>query len=126
MSSNTTLRPRLFLIPRLCCPQVTSLMAPFTPFFAEFLYQKLRVLSPVFGSGDPEAFGSAHSVHFIQLPRNGAATPEAAAAATLVTQEMAALQTVRSVSGVCVCVCGIRSRRRTRRTPRRLHPHTPL
>ena len=49
---------------------VTSIMSPFTPFFAEFLYQKLRKLSPNFGSSTagPEALGSAASVHFLQLP----------------------------------------------------------
>jgi isoleucyl-tRNA synthetase len=80
---------------------VTSVMSPFTPFFAEFLYLKLRRLSPNFGdttsSGHRAALGSAASVHFLQLPVVDASDGDAAAklaAAKVVSLEMAALQTV--------------------------------
>jgi isoleucyl-tRNA synthetase len=79
--------------------KVTSMMSPFTPFFAEFLYQKLRVFSPTYKTGNAahaEEFGAADSVHFLQLPTpEPNLSSEATEAATLVTLEMAALQTVR-------------------------------
>jgi isoleucyl-tRNA synthetase len=78
---------------------VTALMAPFTPFFAEVLYQKLRRLSPLAADNktpdsdsNSEQLGLAASIHFVQLPR-----PDAnhdAALAQLVTQEMVSLQLV--------------------------------
>lgn len=75
---------------------VTALMSPFTPFFAEVLYQKLRQLSPLAAAPqaqhDPEALGQAASVHFVQLPRPDAGHD--AARALAVTQEMASLQLV--------------------------------
>ena len=73
---------------------VTSIMSPFTPFFAEFLYQKLRRLSPNFRTAGPEAFGSAASVHFLQLPTVDATDAAGLEAAKVVSLEMAALQTV--------------------------------
>jgi isoleucyl-tRNA synthetase len=69
---------------------VTSVMSPFTPFFSEFLYQKLRLLHPSVGGKDKEAVGSSASVHFLQLPSVGEVDP----VAEVVSQEMAALQTV--------------------------------
>jgi len=51
---------------------MTLIMSPFTPFFAEYLYQHLRKLSPLFGNTDPsvpaDVFGKAASVHFLMLP----------------------------------------------------------
>lgn len=69
---------------------VTSVMSPFTPFFSEFLYQKLRMLHPARNGDDKEAIGSSASVHFLQLPSVATVDPQA----ELVTLEMAALQTV--------------------------------
>ena len=72
---------------------VTSIMSPFTPFFAEFLYQKLRRLHPdVNKKNAPEGVGSAESVHFLMLPK-----PDPNADTLLnarVALEMGALQTV--------------------------------
>jgi isoleucyl-tRNA synthetase len=68
---------------------VTSIMSPFTPFFSEFLYQKLRRLHPARNGSDKEALGSSASVHFLQLPSVDAVDPQA----EVVTLEMAALQT---------------------------------
>uniref|UniRef100_A0A7S2WSX5 isoleucine--tRNA ligase n=2 Tax=Rhizochromulina marina TaxID=1034831 RepID=A0A7S2WSX5_9STRA len=70
---------------------VASIMSPFTPFFSEFLYQKLRQLHPDFAKPDKEAMGSAQSVHFLTLPRPEAVDPGLNAR---VAEEMAALQTV--------------------------------
>jgi isoleucyl-tRNA synthetase len=79
---------------------VTSVMSPFTPFFSEYLYQKLRRLHPNYSPGGikagdkaaAEAMGSAESVHFLMLPRPD---PNADVALNVrVAQEMEALQTV--------------------------------
>jgi len=80
----------------------TSIMSPFTPYFAEVLYLKLRKFHPACEAqggqggqgGDPEALGSAKSVHFLQLPRNPPEKADFAATAALVSAEMSALQTV--------------------------------
>lgn len=45
------------------------IMAPFTPFFTEFLYQQLRTLVPVTEDMPVDAFGKAASVHFVMLPQ---------------------------------------------------------
>lgn len=51
---------------------MTVIMAPFTPFFSEFLYQHLRKLHPAYGSVDPtvavDSYGKANSVHYLMLP----------------------------------------------------------
>jgi isoleucyl-tRNA synthetase len=51
---------------------MTVIMAPFTPFFAEYLYQHLRKLHPFYRNTNPEipvdAFGKADSVHYLMLP----------------------------------------------------------
>lgn len=51
---------------------MTLIMCPFTPFFAEYLYQHLRKLQPLFGNTDPavplDALGKAASVHYLMLP----------------------------------------------------------
>lgn len=51
---------------------VTVLMAPITPFFAEFLYQHLRKLHPDYNNNSDavavDAVGKAASVHYIMLP----------------------------------------------------------
>lgn len=51
---------------------LTQVMAPFTPFFTEYLYQHLRKLHPNFGSTDPsvaiDTVGRAASVHYLMLP----------------------------------------------------------
>ena len=48
------------------------IMAPFTPFFAEYLYQHLRKLQPLYGNQDEavpkDAVGKADSVHYLMLP----------------------------------------------------------
>ena len=73
---------------------VAVLMGPFTPFFAEYLYQKLKVLHPAHSSGGaPDAIGSADSVHFIDLPTVNF-TPEQEQKSQIICQEMNALQVV--------------------------------
>jgi len=54
---------------------VSILMGPFTPFFAEFFYQHLRVCQPSFaeaanggGASNPVKPGKSDSVHFLPLP----------------------------------------------------------
>ena len=51
---------------------MTQIMAPFTPFFTEYLYQHLRKLHPNYGSTSPEvaidSFGRAESIHYVMLP----------------------------------------------------------
>lgn len=52
---------------------MTLTMAPFTPFFTEYLYQHLRKYLPLYGNTDPavpsDALGKAASVHFLMLPQ---------------------------------------------------------
>jgi isoleucyl-tRNA synthetase len=51
---------------------MTLIMSPFTPFFAEYLYQHLRKLTPYYKNTDPkipvDTMGKAESVHFLMLP----------------------------------------------------------
>ena len=51
---------------------MTITMAPFTPFFTEYLYQHLRKRLPLFRNSDPsipvDALGKADSVHYLMLP----------------------------------------------------------
>ena len=51
---------------------MTIIMAPFTPFFAEYLYQHLRKRLPLFNNSDAsvpaDAVGKSASVHYIMLP----------------------------------------------------------
>ncbi len=51
---------------------MTQVMAPFTPFFSEYLYQTLRKFQPLYGNTDPtvrdDVLGKADSVHFLMLP----------------------------------------------------------
>jgi len=53
--------------------KMTVIMAPFTPFFAEYLYQRLRKRIPEFGNANlpPDLMGNADSVHYIMLPQAG-------------------------------------------------------
>jgi isoleucyl-tRNA synthetase len=55
---------------------LTILMAPFTPFLAEFLYQNLRKVQPSYalaanggGTSNPVMPGKSDSVHFLRLPQ---------------------------------------------------------
>lgn len=52
---------------------MTVTMAPFTPMFAEYVYQQLRKLMPLYGNTDPsvpvDAPGKSDSVHFLMLPQ---------------------------------------------------------
>lgn len=52
---------------------VTVLMAPFTPFITEHLYQHLRKKQPSYEEGAPDTNptipGKSKSVHFLQLPK---------------------------------------------------------
>lgn len=50
--------------------EVSALMAPFTPFLTETMYQYMRAYHPNFNKSDadPTAFGSAESVHFLSIP----------------------------------------------------------
>ena len=49
---------------------MTTLMAPLTPYFAEWCYQRLRPLQPAYGDDEAaeDAVGKAASVHFLMLP----------------------------------------------------------
>jgi isoleucyl-tRNA synthetase len=51
---------------------MTLIMAPFTPYFSEYLYQALRKLQPLYGNTDAavpaDAMGKAESVHYLMLP----------------------------------------------------------
>ncbi len=48
---------------------VTRLMSPFTPFFSEWLYQRMRAFHPARNSEESQdVWGSAKSVHFLSLP----------------------------------------------------------
>mmetsp|Transcript_11619 Transcript_11619/g.14487 ORF Transcript_11619/g.14487 Transcript_11619/m.14487 type:complete len:256 (-) Transcript_11619:1743-2510(-) len=58
---------------------MARLMAPFTPFFAEFLYQKLRSRLPAYAKRDSlpaDMLGAADSVHFVELPKAVESSPE--------------------------------------------------
>lgn len=51
---------------------MATLMAPFTPFFAEFLYQRLRPRLPAFRdkkNRSADEVGSADSIHYVMLPQ---------------------------------------------------------
>jgi isoleucyl-tRNA synthetase len=54
---------------------MTTVMAPFTPFITEFFYQHLRKMQPSFaeaadggGSSNPVKAGKSDSVHFLGVP----------------------------------------------------------
>ena len=51
---------------------MSKIMSPFTPFFAEYLYQNLRKLLPLYGNQDSnvpvDSEGKAASVHYLMLP----------------------------------------------------------
>ena len=55
-----------------CWVTMTQVMAPFTPFFSEYLYQTLRKFQPLYGNTDPavrdDVLGKSESVHFLMLP----------------------------------------------------------
>eukprot|EP00624_Nannochloropsis_granulata_P007120 evm.model.NODE_6459_length_2755_cov_30.474047.1 len=78
---------------------MTVLMAPFTPFLTEFLYQHLRKLHPNSSSSTPfsssssslppDAIGKADSVHYVMLPMYDEARLNPAC-----EERMATLQTV--------------------------------
>jgi len=72
---------------------MTVLMAPFTPFLTEFLYQHLRKLHPNSSSSSsslpPDAIGKADSVHYVMLPMYDEARLNPAC-----EERMATLQTV--------------------------------
>jgi isoleucyl-tRNA synthetase len=55
---------------------VTTIMAPFTPFITEYFYQHLRKMQPSYidavngqGSSNPVMPGKSDSVHFLKLPQ---------------------------------------------------------
>jgi len=76
---------------------MTVLMAPFTPFLTEFLYQHLRKVHPnstpssssSSSSLPPDAIGKADSVHYVMLPMYDAERLNPAC-----EERMATLQTV--------------------------------
>eukprot|EP00611_Tribonema_gayanum_P029034 TRINITY_DN765_c3_g1_i2.p1 TRINITY_DN765_c3_g1~~TRINITY_DN765_c3_g1_i2.p1 ORF type:complete len:617 (+),score=242.77 TRINITY_DN765_c3_g1_i2:415-2265(+) len=74
----------------LCMSQV---MAPFMPFFSEYVYQRLRKLHPNYTPGDgangSSEVGAAQSVHYLMLPQHNAKLLNRQAEA-----DMAAMQTV--------------------------------
>ena len=53
-----------------------QIMAPFTPFFTEYIYQYIRKLHPSYQKTDDttvaiDSFGRADSVHYLMLPLPG-------------------------------------------------------
>jgi isoleucyl-tRNA synthetase len=48
---------------------MTVIMAPFTPFFTDFLYKHLRPMYPTTDTDAQDVFGRARSVHFVMLPQ---------------------------------------------------------
>lgn len=76
---------------------MTVLMAPFTPFLTEFLYQQLRRLHPNFNKPGlaPDALGAAESVHYLQLPAYDKDRLDEA-----IEEQMTTLQTVIEIGRV--------------------------
>ena len=76
---------------------MTQVMAPFTPFFSEYLYQTLRKFQPLYGNTDPavrdDMLGKADSVHFLMLP-----LPEEARMNKLAVDRFATLQQAKAYS----------------------------
>jgi isoleucyl-tRNA synthetase len=72
---------------------MTILMAPFTPFFAEYLYQHLRKVSVHYRNLDPsvasDVLGKADSVHFLMLPAVDAARVNPVAESRFQTLQLA-------------------------------------
>jgi len=74
--------------------EVTILMAPFTPFITEHLYQHLRKKQPSYdadssGNTNPPTIGKSDSVHYLQLPKYDESRLNAEA-----VDAMGALQTI--------------------------------
>mmetsp|Transcript_1517 Transcript_1517/g.4579 ORF Transcript_1517/g.4579 Transcript_1517/m.4579 type:complete len:1160 (+) Transcript_1517:35-3514(+) len=70
---------------------MASLMAPFTPFFAEYLYQRLRPRLPSFhdkANRPPDELGSADSIHYVMLPPRVEVAPSSADHAVLVGMKL--------------------------------------
>lgn len=53
-----------------CLVTLCRLMAPFTPFFTEYLYQNLRRIHPNYNNTEVpvDAIGRAESIHYVMLP----------------------------------------------------------
>lgn len=49
---------------------MTVIMAPFTPFFTEYIYQNLRKVHPDFNNSNApiDSFGRADSIHYVMIP----------------------------------------------------------
>lgn len=58
---------------------VTTLMSPFTPFFAEWVYQRMRAMHPARhdAAAPHDQWGSAASVHFLLVPEPDSARMQA-------------------------------------------------
>ena len=58
--------------------KMTILMSPFTPFFTEYLYQRLRARLPTFNnqSVSPDVIGKADSIHYVMLPTEDGPVPD--------------------------------------------------
>jgi isoleucyl-tRNA synthetase len=72
--------------------QMAQLMAPFTPFFTEWMYVRMRKIHPNFNAGDSVAvdtIGKAESIHFTILPEYDPSMIDAQK-----EQQMKTLQTV--------------------------------
>mmetsp|Transcript_47926 Transcript_47926/g.70957 ORF Transcript_47926/g.70957 Transcript_47926/m.70957 type:complete len:1172 (+) Transcript_47926:169-3684(+) len=74
---------------------VTIIMAPFTPFITEYLYQHLRKLQPSYndagnggGISNPILPGKSDSVHFLRLPSYDESRLNAAAVEAMETLQM--------------------------------------
>jgi len=80
---------------------VTRIMSPFTPFFAEWLYQRMRAFHPDRHAEAPvDKWGPARSLHFIELPE---------ADASLMNEEIE--RAVATMQGVIAGGRAIRDRR---------------
>ena len=72
---------------------MSLIMSPFTPFFAEYLYQHLRRLHPMCGNDDPavpaDSIGKAASVHYLMVPEPDASKMDSVAEARFATLQEA-------------------------------------
>lgn len=81
------------------------LMAPFTPFFTETLYQRLRLLHPSVGDVSNESgVGSAKSVHYLSIPEVDAAAVDPSIVKAVETMQASATVTFASYDIVCIPV----------------------
>ena len=75
---------------------MTQIMSPFTPFYAEYMYQGLRKLCPHYGNTDPavpvDSMGKSQSVHYLMLPVADASRLDPLAVSRFTTLQQAVTQ----------------------------------